>query len=476
MNAWPMILQGGMGVGISNWRLAQTVSRAGQLGIVSGTAMDTLLVRRLQDGDPGGHMRRSMARFPIPGIAAEVLKRYYRPEGLPAGTKYALLPMFTQRVSAARKEIAVLASFIEVDLAREGHSGPIGVNLLTKVQFPNLALLYGAMLAGVGYVVMGAGIPREIPAVLDAFATHQPAALKLEVEDLPSDRTEEITFDPQQHWHGITLPPLQRPRFLAVIASNLLATVLARKASGKVDGFVVEGPTAGGHNAPPRGAPVLNAKGEPVYGPRDEVDLAKLAELGLPFWVAGGVGSPEGLAAAIKAGAAGIQVGTLFAYCEESGLAPEFKRSILAAVTRNEVEVLTDPRASPTGYPFKVVQWPGDPTAGVAEPRERLCDLGYLRSTYVREDGRIGYRCSAEPVEDYVAKGGKAEDTVGRRCLCNALLADVGHPQARGKGRVEPPLVTSGDDLVSLGRFLGERTTYGAKDVLDYLLGGVAQA
>ena len=46
-----------MGVAVSNWRLANAVSRAGQLGVISGTGMDTVLVRRLQDGDPGGHMR-----------------------------------------------------------------------------------------------------------------------------------------------------------------------------------------------------------------------------------------------------------------------------------------------------------------------------------------------------------------------------------------------------------------------------------
>ena len=55
-----------MGVGISNWRLASAVSRLGQLGVVSGTALDQVLARRLQDGDPGGHVRRSLARFPVP--------------------------------------------------------------------------------------------------------------------------------------------------------------------------------------------------------------------------------------------------------------------------------------------------------------------------------------------------------------------------------------------------------------------------
>ena len=53
-----------MGVGVSNWRLAQAVSRAGQLGLVSGTALDQVFARRLQDGDDGGHMRRGLDAFP----------------------------------------------------------------------------------------------------------------------------------------------------------------------------------------------------------------------------------------------------------------------------------------------------------------------------------------------------------------------------------------------------------------------------
>lgn len=81
------------------------------------------------------------------------------------------------------------------------------------------------------------------------------------------------------------------------------------------------------------------------------VDLVRLGELGLPYWVAGGVGSPEGLRSALEQGAAGIQVGTLFAYCAESGLAEGLKGRVLAAVARGEVTVRTDPRASPTGYP-----------------------------------------------------------------------------------------------------------------------------
>ncbi len=463
----PPIIQGGMGVAVSDWRLARAVALTGQLGVVSGTAVDTVLVRRLQDGDPGGHMRRAMAAFPIPGVAAGILERFFLPEGRPADAPYRLVTMARQRISEARQLLTVMAGFVEVFLAREGHDGMVGMNLLTKVQLPTLPTLYGAMLAGVDVILMGAGIPREIPAALDQLAVHQPASLRFEVEGLPAGQEERLTFTPRALWP--TEPPaLIRPQFLAIIASNSLATMLARKASGRIDGFVIEGPTAGGHNAPPRGQPSFNARGEPQYGERDVVDLAKVAELGIPFWLAGGSGRPGALAAAQAAGAAGIQVGTLFAYADESGLAPPLKHAVLEHVARGEVDVVTDPRASPTGYPFKVVSWPGGPDDTT---RERVCDLGYLRVAYHTPEGRIAYRCASEPVEEYVKKGGAIEDTVGRRCLCNALTADIGMAQVRTGGWVEPPLVTSGDDLATIREFLGDRERYAAADVVAYLTG-----
>jgi nitronate monooxygenase len=465
----PCIIQGGMGAAVSNWVLARTVSMTGQLGVVSGTGLDTVLVRRLQDGDPGGHLRRAIARFPIPDVGERILRKYFRPDGR-RGAKYALLPMYDHRVSTERHLVAVLGNFVEVFLAKEGHEGPVGINLLTKIQPPTLSALYGAMLAGVNVVLMGAGIPRDIPGALDRLAVHEPAAIHHEVtgdRDAPM-----IVFDPRLMWGAAEPTALERPRFYAIIASNLLATMLARKATGKVDGFVVEGPTAGGHNAPPRGTLQLNERGEPVYGERDVVDLAAMRELGVPFWIAGGAGSPEALACALKEGAAGIQVGTLFAFCEESGLDPEFKRAIVLKARAGLVEVMTDPRASPTGYPFKVVRAPGVPST--SEGRERVCDLGMLRTAFRRENGSTGYRCPAEPVEDYVKKGGQAEDTEGRRCLCNALLANIGMGQVREHDTIEPPLFTSGDDLVNLRAFLGDRERYSAGDVLAFLLGGVS--
>lgn len=466
----PTIIQGGMGVGVSNWALARAVALQGQMGVVSGTALDSVIVRRLQDGDVGGHVRRAMAAFPVPSIAAEALRRYFRPEGRAPGEPYRMLPMYRQVVDRFRNQLTVLANFVEVYLAREGHEGAIGINFLTKIQLPTLASLYGAILAGVDYVLMGAGIPKEIPGVLDRLSNHERASLRLDVEGPANDEPEEFCYDPGD----LSLEdkfPLRRPSFLAIIASNSLATMLTRKANGRVDGFVIEGPTAGGHNAPPRGKGTFNTRGEPIYGERDEVDLAKIAELGLPFWIAGGTGRPGALNSVRQAGGVGIQVGTLFAYCEESGLDEKYKASILEQCRTGEVDVYTDGVASPTGFPFKTVSVEGS----VADPdtyasRKRICDLGYLRTAYRTPEGKIGYRCPAEPVEDYVRKGGAIEDTVGRRCLCNSLMSNIGHAQVRKDGSVEPPLVTSGDDLKNLGEFLQGRRSYTAAEAIAYLL------
>jgi NAD(P)H-dependent flavin oxidoreductase YrpB (nitropropane dioxygenase family) len=250
--------------------------------------------------------------------------------------------------------------------------------------------------------------------------------------------------------------------------------MLVHKLGSGVDGFIIEGPAAGGHNAPPRGTPQFNGRGEPVYGTRDDVDLDRIRELGLPFWLAGGMGHPDRLRDAERAGAAGIQVGTLFAFCDESGVTPELKHSVLSSAARREVDVITDPAASPTGYPFKIVEWEGNPAPDGDPARERICDLGYLRVAYSDGDGKIGYRCASEPVAAYLQKGGNVADTVGRRCLCNALMANVGLGQLRGAADVEMPLLTSGDDLRTIADFLHGRFSYTANEVIDYLLGDTA--
>lgn len=470
--SFPKIIQGGMGVAISNWKLARAVSRLGQLGVVSGTGIETILARRLQLGDPGGVVRRALAHFPLPAVVERVLADYFIEGGKPESSPFRLVPLASVKPGPHCVEPVVLGAFVEVFLAREGHENLVGINLLEKVQLSALPALFGAMLAGVACVLMGAGIPRAIPGALDRLAAGEPAELKIDVEGALPGETFVSTFDPQVFCGGIA-PTLQRPKFFAVISSATLAMTLARKSNGRVDGFIVEGDTAGGHNAPPRGPMQISPKGEPVYGPRDVPELEKIRALGLPFWLAGAYGQPGKLAEALHLGAAGIQVGTAFAFCEESGLHPELKQQAIKLSRAGRAEIFTDPLASPTGFPFKVAALEGtlsDPAIFAA--RERICDIGGLRRPYRKADGTVGYRCPGEPVEDYLRKGGRLKETEGRKCVCNGLFATAGFAQVRPGYGEEPALVTAGNDLGRIAQFLPpERDSYTAADVIRFLLG-----
>lgn len=464
----PLIIQGGMGVGVSGWMLARAVARTGQLGVVSGVALDAVLARRLQLGDPGGHLREALAHFPGRSTAARILSTYYVPGGIAPGTPFRPIPRLALRPNRWRDALTAAANFVHVWLAKQGHSGPVGVNYLEKIQLATPAAAYGAMLAGVDYVLMGAGIPSEIPGLLDTLAAGEPATLPVDVAgSLPGERYS-ITLDPRE----VAEPgaPVRRPRFLAIISSAVLAGYLNRSSATRPDGFVLETPVAGGHSSPPRGRLQVSPDGEPVYGPRDLIDVPKVTATGLPFWLAGGHATPQALAEARAAGAAGIQAGTAFALSRESGLDEELRGQLLAHATDGSLTVRNEPYASPTGFPFKVAQLEGTVSEeDTYNRRPRLCDLGYLRTPYRRPDGGVGYRCAAEPVDVYVRKGGDVDDATGRRCLCNGLTAAIGVGQHRADGYIEPPLLTLGQDFGFLaGLPPGE---YTAADVVDYLLG-----
>ncbi len=459
-----------MGAGVSSWRLARAVSSLGQLGVVSGVGLDVVLARRLQDGDGDGSIRRALDQFPVSSIADRVLQRYFVPGGKPAHTPYRTVPMHSLGEARLLTELCIVGNFVEVFLAREGHESPVGINYLEKIQLPHLPSIYGAMLAGVGFVLVGAGIATRIPGVLDRFATHQPATYEVTVSGAQSGETPTLHFDPRDY--APDLPPLRRPEFLAIVASNVLATTMIRRSTGRVDGFIIEGPDAGGHNAPPRGKLQLDDAGQPVYGEKDLVDLEKIRDLGLPFWLAGLQATPQRLQAALRAGATGIQVGTAFAFCEESGLKQEYREALLQKSASGTATVFTDPRASPTSFPFKVAMLENTLSDDrVYLQRNRLCDLGFLREAYRTSHGSIAYRCPAEPIDAYVSKEGDSASTAGRKCLCNALLSNIGMGQIRNGGYVEPAFITAGDDLAGIARFLPPgQSTYSARNVVEALL------
>jgi NAD(P)H-dependent flavin oxidoreductase YrpB (nitropropane dioxygenase family) len=341
------------------------------------------------------------------------------------------------------------------------------------------------------------GIPMKIPGFLDDLAESNDIVQQIDTVEHDDDVV--LKFSPRDFWEESGRPDLaiarSRPKFLPIVSSVVLAQSLLKRATGKgptngVDGFVIELNTAGGHNAPPRGfkydavtkthSADLNDRGEPIYGEKDEVDLDKFAKAakGLPFWLAGSYADPQRLVDVLKAGGAGVQVGTAFALSKESGMNEHSRQSILSTLADGkDVDIFTDPEASPTGFPFKVLGLEGtlsDPEA--YQNRPRVCSLGYLRDIYKKPDGKLGYRCASEPVDDYVKKGGREEATQGRKCLCNALCADCGFPQVQRKPfeYVEQPLVTMGDDVNNCKRFLKSDENgqwyYSARDVVNFLV------
>lgn len=472
----PRIIQGGMGVAISGWPLANAVARRGELGVVSGTALEVVMARRLQLGDPGGHIRRALAQFPYRQAAHQIINDYYLPNGKDDGRPFKNVRSFTVNPDPALQALSVAANFVEVFLAKEGNTGPVGINYLRKIEMPIPFSIYGAILAGVDYVIVGAGNPKDIPELVTRLARHEPVGLPLRVQGLTSaDGDVEVRFTPADLHNGQP-PAVRRPEFLAIVASVDLAGGLA-KLPDPPNGFIVEAPSAGGHNAPPRGPRNTDELGQPIYDVRDQVDLAQLRDIGLPFWLAGSYGTPEGLQQALAEGAAGVQLGTAFAFSKESGLVPELKRQILAEAVEGDLQVRSDWRASPTGFPFRIAQVEGTLSdEDVYADRQRVCDLGALRTPYKTDSGSIGYRCPAEPLRAYSdIKGGRAANTEGRLCLCNGLFATAGLAQFRIKNAYEePPIVTAGSDFKGVRELMSltpPNEFYTASDVIDYMSG-----
>jgi len=460
-----------MGIGVSSWRLARAVAQLGEYGVVSGTAIDTVMVRELQDGDPH-HRIRALRAYPDQDIVDYIVDRYYVPGGLGTGEPYKLLPIHRFKPTVRSQRILSAAAFSEVYLAKEGHNGLVGINLLCELKRYTLACMYGAMLAGVDGIFMGAGIPKEEAEQIPKLAEGHPAQLRLEVDtSLAPDHVASYYYrlDPSDLLE--TPPRLPWPQFYPIISSDMLARILAKKLPPElITGWIVEGFVAGGHNAPPRNKKVDECR-NPIYDERDVADLDKIAELGYPFYLAGGYATPERFEEALNRGAAGIQVGSLFSLADESGYPEAYKKDLITRIHRNEVTVRTDGRISPTGFPFKVVELEG--TLGIPEEqakRRRHCDLGYLQQAYLDEKGRLNTRCPAEPVDAYVEKGGTREDTEGRGCLCNGLMANIGRAQEQKWGR-EGRLFTGGDDLVHLPLGSIDQPHYSAADVIRYLYG-----
>jgi nitronate monooxygenase len=505
------LIQGGMGVYVSNWRLARAVARERcglTAGTVSGTGLDVVHTRLLQLGDPGGHIQRALAAFDTrfgTSIGRKIIDHFYIKEGKSPLARFKSTPMQTVHTLDGKDilplpsqgtgpvaltldedtvELLIATGFAEVWLAKEAHEGIIFINFLKKIELPLVYTLYGAMLAGVDGVVVGAGNPDGLPAVTSHLAKHEAVTSDIQVLYRESGETFYVPYDPGKVAGGnLAKTPLKRPAFLAIVSLENLVQTLAQSQSQAPDGFIIEHHTAGGHNAGPQGPLKVDGDGQPIYGPQDEPDLQAIRQVSLPFWLAGGYGSHEKLQQALSVSATGVQVGTSLALAMESGLKPVYRQAVLEELKKgtDDASLVRTTLFSPTGYPFKVVQLKNTLSDQVVyTARPRVCDIGLLQQrglTKADSEGnrRLFQRCPAAPVDGFVSKRGLPLNTEGRRCLCNGLLACVGLGQVNERKREsveEPAIMTLGNDLSGVRRLSRNgQSTYWAQDVVGDILG-----
>jgi nitronate monooxygenase len=502
-----MLIQGGMGVYVSNWRLARAVAmeKPGiSAGTVSGTGLDWVYVRLLQLGDPGGHVQRALKAFDEKfgtGIGQKIIDQYFIEGGkspanpfknpkqqiLKAEDGSDIIPLSPQSDEPIKLvleddivELLIATGFAEVWLAKEGHHGRVFINFLKKIELPLVYTLYGAMLADVDGAIIGAGNPDGIPEICSQLTNHEPVKIDIQVLYRESGENFYVPFDPHHIADGkFTKKPLHRPAILAIASLHGLVQLLAESQSEAPDGFIIEHHTAGGHNAGPQGPMKLDETGQPIYSELDEPDLSAIRKIGLPFWLAGGYGNRERIQWALGQGATGVQVGTVFALAEESGMKPAYRNAVLNEIKKglDDAVLVQTTLFSPTGFPFKVAQIEGTLSDNnVYNARPRLCDIGLLQQrglSKVDENGnrRLFQRCAAAPVESFKKKRGLPFNTDSRRCLCNGLLSTVGLGQIKPHME-EPAIITLGNHLENVRRLSHQgQYPYWVHDVVDDLLG-----
>ena len=430
---FPRLIQAGMGARISGALLANTTSRLGALGVVSSVGLRHIIVDEIRAGNP--ESIEIGLTFPVARYIDELM------QFAPGGKKNSCrAPMDDPNPlkSDLPKRLSTICSFIEVARAKRGHGGVVGINVMWKAALTALPSIYGAMLAGVDALLCGAGVPMELPDI----ARHIRDNSDLEYSPLQGTGTHvslKIAQDDTTRILGRFTPPRMIPILSNFAFPKRIMNVWDREYNGaKPSAFVLENHAAGGHNAPPRN--------KVSFADEDELVsyFAKVRDLGVPVYVAGCGSTRREFLDWIDRGAYGMQVGSRFALCEESGLRMDLKQAVIRQNAAGGADVLTSDRLSSTGYPFKYVSMPETLSDnGVYMARKRICNKGYLMQSHftTTADGSVKETliCAAMPQEQYVKLGGNPEDTVDRRCLCNALLATAGLGDPN-----EPAIVTLG--------------------------------
>ncbi len=271
------IVQGGMGVGVSAHKLAGSVAREGAIGTIASIDL------RVHHPDLMERTRRTKDRKVIDDANLEALDR---------------------EIKAAR-EIA-------------GPDGFIAVNVMKAVD-RNPDLVRQACESGANAIIMGAGLPFELPELVKGY--------------------DEVAL----------IPILSEERGVRAVLKRWLRR-------GRLpDAIVLEHPRyAGGHLGAPNPADIDNPRFD---FKRILAEIPKVFEQlsleNIPLLPAGGINSFSKIKELFAMGASGVQIGTPFAVTDEGDAHPTFKEVLLKAKPEEIVTFM-----STAGLPARAVLTP----------------------------------------------------------------------------------------------------------------------
>ena len=263
------IIQGGMGVGVSLSRLAGAVAKEGGVGVIS-TA---------QIGFEEPEFEKDQAKANLIAIKKHIKKA---------------------------KELAC------------GH-GMVGVNIMVALKHYKEHVL-AAVEAGADVIISGAGLPMELPELVDEKS------------------------------HTRIAPIVSSKR-----AANLILKMWAHRYNRTADFIVIEGPKAGGH---------LGFSNEQLADMEHMDYDSEIKEIisctktyeekfkkHIPVIVAGGVFTHEDVMHCMELGADGVQVASRFVATEECDASDAYKHAYLNA-NESDVQIIQ----SPVGMPGRAVR------------------------------------------------------------------------------------------------------------------------
>ncbi|MBT9567591.1 MAG: nitronate monooxygenase [Thiobacillus sp.] len=364
------IVQGGMGVGISAHRLAGTVAQAGGVGTI-----------------------------------ASIDLRHHHAD-LSAQAKHC-----RDKDELNRLNLIALDREIKAALELAAGHGLVAVNVMKAVT-EHPALVRQACASGAQAIVMGAGLPLDLPEMTEAYPD---VAL---------------------------IPILSDARGVAILLKKWV-----RK--GRLpDAIVIEHPLyAGGHLGAPNPAELANERfnfAEALPGIFKVFDDLGIARGQIPVIVGGGINSHEKLLAALALGASAVQLGTPFAVSEEGDAHPNFKHVLADARPEDIVTFM-----SVAGLPARAVNTPW-----LANYMKRESKLQAVAKADPKRCA-IGLHCLTHcGLRDGLVKAGQF-------CIDSQLVAAL-------KGEVNKGLFFRGSESLPFGSEIRP-----VRDLIDYLMTGV---